>query len=339
MSTSKLAKILIEAGRTVKDFAEMTDSGDQQTFTIAGGTIYSGRTGYTPEARPSGVVTGKNMITPNATNSEVDIAAFTAYSKGVLRSVSAATATINRPATAGYAVVNSVTMASDGSIAIVEGTHATDSTFVETRGAAGGPPLIPVYDVELGQVRTTISTDSVVTTDEVFQVPGDSTERADFPLFETNNTGLGESADVAAQKNAHLKFNAALPKIHTGSVAKAVYIKYYAPTFIEQRGVDFVPAEKSHSVSSQQIYNETIASSSESLNAGGFTAILGDGVTDTLVAEKNQVLTVKHMPNRNLAPYTLTQGTIGLGRTYPVGNQNQAAVTITSERETAEFSS
>jgi hypothetical protein len=75
----------------------------------------------------------------------------------------------------------------------------------------------------------------------------------------------------------------------------------------------------------------------ESLNAGSFTALLSDGVTDALVAEKNQLLTVKYYPDRNQSPFLLTQGTIGLGRTYPVANQNQATVTISAESESADF--
>lgn len=340
MSTSKNAKVQIETGRSVNDYAAMTDSGDHQVYTITGGTIFSGRSGYTPDVRPSGVVTGKGMITVSATNNEINIAAFTAYSKGTLKSVSAATATITRPATAGLSKVHSVTMASDGTIAIVDGTNGTDTTFSETRAAAGGPPLIPVYDVEIGQIRTTASTAAAITSDEVFQVIGTHTERSDYPLYDTNNVGLGESAEVSAQKNAHVKFNSVLPLIHTGTLPKAIYIKYYAPIFSDvSRASDFVPAEKSHSVSSQQIYGETIASVSESLGAGSFIALLSDGVTDALVAEKNQILTVKHFPDRNLTPYTLTQGTIGLGRTYPVANQNQAAVTISAEKESAEFAS
>ena len=337
MSTSKLSQIFIETGRTLNDFGVMQDSGDNTIFTISGGTVFSGRDGSVPTVRSSGVVTGRAMVTVSTVNNEVDVAAFTANSKGVVKSVSAGTATISRPTTAGYAVVSSVTMASDGSLVIVEGTHATNATFSEVRDAAGGPPLIPIYDVEIGQVRTTVSTAGVVTADEVFQVIGNHVESASFPLFDVDNVGQGSNAANSSQINANLKFQSALPLIHTGAVPKAVFIKYYAPIFSLQRGVDFVPAEKSHSVSSQQIYDETIASSAESLNAGGFTAYLGDGITDSLVVEKNQVLTVKHLQNKNLAPYSLTQGTIGLGRTYPVANQNQAAVTVAAERETAEF--
>jgi hypothetical protein len=341
MSTSKLGKIMIESGRTLNDFAAMQDSGDGQIFTITGGTVFSGRGGSEPAVRASGVVTGRNMVAVSTVTDEVDVASFTAYSKGLLKSVSPATATIGRPGTAGYALVSSVTMASDGSIAVVAGTAATGASgvFSETRGGNAGPPLIPVYDVEIAQVRTTVSTAGTFTADEVFQVIGTHVEHSAYPVFEVDGVGQGSNAAVSAQVNGHVKFADVLPSIHTGGIPKAVYLKYYAPIFTEQRGSDFVPAEKSHSVSSQQIYNETIASSSESLNAGGFTAFLGDGITDPIVAEKNQVLTVKYLSNRNLAPYSLTQGTIGLGRTYPVANQNQAAVTISAERETAEFSS
>jgi hypothetical protein len=122
---------------------------------------------------------------------------------------------------------------------------------------------------------------------------------------------------------------------------KKVYIRYYSPTFVEaQRAMDFEPIEQTHSVSSSQVYgNKSVGSVSASLGQGAFTAMLSDGVTDALLAEQDEIITVKFYPDRNANPYVLTQGTLGVKRTFPVANQNQAACTITGETASANFAS
>ena len=103
--------------------------------------------------------------------------------------------------------------------------------------------------------------------------------------------------------------------------------------------LDFTPAESSHTVTSQEYYRGALASVSESVGQGGFTALLNDGLTDSIVGEKNQVITVKQFPDENKNPFSLTQGKLGITRTFPVANQIQAECTISAERGTAEFSS
>jgi len=339
MPTAENAKIEIESGAgTLTSYTAMTDSGDRQIFTA--GTLWSGKSGYTPDVRPNGIVSGRNVLSTHADDDKVTVAAFTAYSKGSLQTVTATTATFTRPTTASRACVYSVTMASDGSMAVVKGTVSADTSFSSTRDGAGGPPLIPVESVEVGQIRITSSTSAAVASSEIYQVVGTHTERSDYPSWTENNTGDGEQADSSAEENAHIKFDSVLPAIHTGSVAKPVYIQYYTPTFIELgKAVDFVPAEEAHSVSSQQIYRKTIASTSKSLGQGSFTAMLNDGVTDALLSEKNEKITVKFYPDEDESAYILTQGTLGVSRTFPAGDQIQAACTVTAESVSAEFSS
>ena len=338
MSTSANAKVQIEIGRTLQSFTQMTDGGDRTVFYRA--SIWSGMSGYEPDVRPNGIITGRNILSTHDDDDTVTVAAFTAYSKGTLQTVSATTATITRPNTAGKSQVVSVTMASDGSIATVEGTIGADTTFSETRDAAGGPPLIPVNSVEIGQIRTTTSTAAAIASSEIFQVVGTHAERYDYPTWEEYNLGDGDDAETTAQENAYIEFPSALPASHTGPVAKGVYIQYYTPTFGDlSKAMDFVPAENSHSISSTEYYNGTIASRSKSLGQGGFTALLNDGIKDTLVANQDEVLTVKFFPDRNKSAYILTQGAIGLGRTFPVNDQNQASVTVSAERKSVNFSS
>jgi len=322
----------------------MTDSGDRQIFNSAD-SAWSGKAGFAPTILPNGVVTGKNMVIPavSTTNDLVDVKAFSANSIGVVQTVSAATdETITRGATSNIGKISSVTMDSAGAIAILPGTDSSDATVNDVRASAGGPPLIPVDSVELAQVRlsgTGAGDAAAITAAQIFQVPNQHTELANFPTFDVNNIGKGTETPVAAEVNAFVKMASVLPASHTGAVAKRIYIQYYTPTFTPlSRTVDFVPVEISHSSSSQELYLVTVGSSSSSLGQGSFTALLTDGITDDIVVNKNQVITVKFFSDINKAPFILTQGLIGVGRTFPVEDQNQAAITITSEVESADFS-
>jgi len=337
MATAKDAKIQIELGQSFTDYAAMTDSGDHQIFTA--GTIWSGKSGKTPVVRPNGMVTGIDVLSTHATNDTVTIGAFTAYSEGTLHSVTATTDTITRPATA-VAKINSITMTDAGAIAVVAGTDGATTAFSETRGAAGGPPEIPADSVEIGQIRVTSDTAAAIAASEIFQVVGTHTERYDYPVWAEYNYGFGNAADSVAEQTAHIKFASALTAIHASAAYKKVYIAYYTPIFSDlARTMDFTAAETSGSVSSQKYYGGSVGSVSESLGAGAFTALLNNGVTDNLVTNKGQVLTVKFFPDENAAPYIITQGGIYLTRTFPAENQIQASVTIAAENASAEYSS
>ena len=93
---------------------------------------------------------------------------------------------------------------------------------------------------------------------------------------------------------------------------------------------DFVPPETSHSVSSTQIYGTTLGSTSSTLGQGSFTAYLSNGIGDGLVGLKNQTLWFRFYPDRYASSYMLTQGKLGIARTFPAGDNIQAACTISA---------
>ena len=345
MATSKNAKLQFESGQTVQEYAAMADSGDHKVHTVSGRTVFSGKSGFAPIVRPNGVVSGRKMISTHATNDTVTQAAFTAYSGGTLYSVSTTNPTITRAAT-DVAQIHSITMDNSGAIAVVEGEDSADSTLSEVRGAPGGPPSIPADSVEIAQIRLTGNTPAAISADEIFQVVGTHAERFDFPTWNVNPVGDGDKADASAQKNAYIEFDSALPLIHGAAptdpadLYKKVYLKSYAPIFVEaQRALDFTPSENTHSVSSTQYYNGTIGSVAASLGQGGFIALLTDNITDALLQEQDEICTFKHFPDRNKTAYTITQGTLGVKRTFPVADQNQATCTISAETGSAGFSS
>lgn len=316
MATAENAKLQYEGGQSFTAMTALTNSGDETTFTSAA-SLWSNRAGYAPVVRPNGLLTG-GAITPHASdNDKVNVAALTLNLNGVVTSVNAGTATITRGQSTDTHNITSITINSSGAITAVSGTDGT--AFSETRGAAGGPPLIAVDSVEIGQVRTTSVSAALVTAAEIFQVVGTHTERADFPLYTVN------------YQSGSVTFLAALPEIHTGPVPKKVFASYYAPIFADiSLASEFIPPETTHSVTSTQIYGTTLGSTASTLGQGSFTAYLQDGVSDALVTLKNAVLWFKFFPDRYKSSYILTQGKLGISRTFPAGDNIQAACTISA---------
>ena len=330
MATAENALLKYEAGQSYTDFTALADDGDQMIFTSSA-DLWSGKEGYDVDIRPNGLITG-GEVTSADSNDTVAVAALTCYLAGVKTSVSSGTVTVTRPST-DVARINSITVASDGSLTEVTGTEGSDQTFSETRGAAGGPPWIPTDSIEIAQVRMTTSAAATLSEDQIKQVVGTHRERYDQPIWDVNYL------------DAQVEFISALPLIHSddsGSTTKtkAVYASYYEPDFADvPKSANFVPPENSHSVSSTQIYGMTLGSSSKSLNQGSFTAYLRDGVSDNLLKEKDSTLWFKFFPNRLKTDYLICQGKLGISRSFPAADEIQAECTISAQFEGEEVTS
>lgn len=321
MATAENAKLQYEAGQNSVAMSALVNSGDETTFTSAA-TLWSGRAGYAPVVRPNGVLTGFG-VTTHASDDTVTIAAGTLNLQGVVTSVNAGTLVASRGLTTDTHRITSLTVNTSGALAAVAGVDGT--AFSETRGADGGPPLIPVDSVEIGQVRLSSITAAVVDEAEIYVVVGLHRERADFPLYDINYDA------------GSVTFLDALPEIHTGPVPKAIYASYASPIFADVAlASDFVPPETSHSVSSTQVYGTTLGSTSSTLGQGSFTAYLSNGVSDALVVLKNATLWFKFFPDRYASPYILAQGKLGIARTFPAGDTLQAACTISASAAATE---
>lgn len=325
MATAENAKLQYEAGQTAYPMAALTDNGGHKVFESSA-AVFSKKVGHAPIVRPNGLITG-GIVTPAGTiaNNTIDVSAISCYLAGIKTAVGAATSqTITRAAT-NVSKISSITVSSAGAIAIVAGTDGTDATFSETRAAAGGPPLIPVGSIEVAQVRYSSNVAAAVVSTEIFQVPGLHMEYYNYPGFSIN------------YEDANVEFTSALPLSHTGAVPKKIYASYADPIFADVSEVkDFKPAETTHRVSSTQIYRGTIGNSSSSLGQGGFTAYLENGIGDPLVSLKNQILWFKFFPDYTQTPYIMTNGRLGIGRTFPAGDGIQAACTISADHESFE---
>lgn len=321
-----------ESAQSQQAFAALTNSGDNKTFTSTT-KPWSQADGYDAVIAPYGLINGGVIIpAAAASNNNVDVSAMLLMAPGMTGasattgriSVNAATnVACTRGTTNGYRIT-SITVDSTGAVTAVAGTEST--AFTETRGSAGGPPLIPVGSVEIGQVRFTSITAAVVSASEIYQVVGTHQERYDYPVY---------AVDYLRGK---VTFSAALPLIHTGAVAKSVRVRVATPVFAEIANArDWVPAETSNSVSSEDTYTGPLGKVSSSLGQAGLTAFLGDGLTDGLLAKVGQKLIFRFKPSRNGTPYQLTQGVLGVARTFGVKSSPQANFTVSAESASVDF--
>lgn len=319
MPTAKNAKSQYEAGQNTVAMSALSDSGDRTTFEGASG-LWSRRTGYAYEVRPNGLISG-GEITAAASGDDdvVDVAAGSAYINGVLVEWAADTdVAITRGLTTDTHAITSITVTAAGAVAAVAGTDGTAHS--ETRAAEGGPPLIAVTSIEIGQVRTSSVTAAAVLAAEIKQVFGQHCEHYMTPSY-TVDEYAGE-----------VTFAQALPAIHTGALPKAVYASYSTPIFADiPKCSDFVAPENSYSVNSTEYYGGTEGSVTSSLNAGSFTTLLQDGVSDPIVQLAGENLWFRHYPDRARAPYVIAQGILGIARTWPAGDSIQANCSINAD--------
>lgn len=313
MATNIDARLQYEAGSTAYSMAALTPSSDTLSYSGAAAP-WSNRSGYAPVVRPNGILSG-GAITVSGTDNVVNIAAISCNLNGVVTAVAGGTLTASRGALTDTHRITSLTINSSGSLAAVAGGDGT--AFSETRGADGGPPYIPVDSIEIGQVRFTSVTAAAVTAAEIFSVPGTHTEMAYAPLYEVNNV------------EGKVTMYAAVAKNHTGDLPKRIYASYATPQFADIAiAGDFVPPTETWSVSSTQYYGVTRGSSSKSLNAGSFTMILNDGISDPILQMEGEDLWFKFFQDRARTPYELCQGKFGISRTFVVANEPQAACVI-----------
>ncbi|MDD2885274.1 MAG: hypothetical protein PHT48_09550 [Dechloromonas sp.] len=318
--SNKNAKIEYESGVTPFLMGALTDSGDRTLFTSEA-DLFSATEGNAPDVRPDGILTGGDVIPAvSGTNDLVDVAALTCYLAGVLTSVAADTdVAITRPATA-VSKVNSITVNSSGAVAVVAGTDGGTTAFSETRGAAGGPPYIPVGSIELAQVRVASDTAAAITAAQIFKVVGTHREMSTWPNHVINYS------------RGTVTFNSPLSASHTGDLAKGVYASYAEPIFVEQSiSKDFVPAETTHSGSSEEYYQQTIGNAASSLGQSSFVALLSDGITDDILKQRNKKIWLRFFQDKYKSAHILTLGLLGVSRTFPVNNRPSVSCTITPE--------
>lgn len=325
-------ELYMETGKTPLGIQLLSDLGDHQTFGLPGVDLWSALA--LTDVRPNGVIAGVNMGSPAASgaNDACDVAAIVCMIMGVKTPVAADTdVTITRPAT-DVAKINSFTVTSAGEIAVVAGLDGLSSAYSLVRGAAGGPPLIPVDSTELFLVKVTDSDPAPITAGQIVH----TTEFAE--VFTIHETGFGDHSEFSLRRRAHIFMGRELPLIHTGPATRRIYADIAEPqkTLISKTK-DFKAAEVSSSITSTQFYDALDAEDSDSLAAGGFSAKLVNGVSDLILASRKKVRTFWFYPDKDQTDHVLTQGKVSAARTWEVGGGTMAAVVIAAKQASVEI--
>jgi len=327
MATAENAKVNIEAGQNPIAINSLTPDGAFTVFTASGSPQFSAADGAETVVVVDGLTTG-GVITPTpATNDSVDFSDLT-YSLAGASGVALAGAAIDlatERAAVTTALILSITIDSGGAIDVLSGIDGALNP-TGARGTAGAPPLILVGSIEIGQVHLTDSTAAEILDTEIFQVTGLHVERSTFPVFTISN------------RDGNVTFITGLQPIHTGVVARDVQASYFTPIYAEVSDAsDFVPPENSDSSTSTQVYGRTVSATSSTLNQGTFSALLVDGITDLVIQQKGQNLWFQFFPNRFATTNSiLTQGKLGVTRSFPADDLISAACTITAAEEAEE---
>ena len=324
--------VRIEAGTTAYPFEEMTST-DNIVFGSSA-SPWSGAAGAEPVVGPYGLLTGGAITPTPATPNSVTVATADVMMPGAdganaatgVLTVSGAV-TVPHQTTDSYRIT-AITVDADGDLVAVQGAgHA--SAFSTVRGDDGGPPLIPVGSIEIGHVRRSAAESTAVLASEIIQIPGLTVERSDYPVYEINYaTGA-------------VTFAEALPLIHVGPAPKDVYARFSTPLFAPVPYTsDWTPAESTYSVSSTDTYDGPVGSATSSLGQASFTAQLKDGITENFLSSKGNTVWVEFRPDRDKSlPKQLTQGVLGVSRTFPAGGGFSASCTVTPRVESLDVAS
>jgi hypothetical protein len=284
-STGRKGKITTELGKTTYTQDALSSvtvpAADVNKKFEGSAERFSGIEGNEPIVYLDGVESGCN-ISISATANAYDVSAGTFYIKGTSYSLSASTAntSLTRPTVDGNITVNAISVDTSGSLTVTAGSEGTTST---TRGAAGGPPFIPVDEVLLGYITlgfTSVSGGLVVTASEL---DNDSKEYTYLPGYKVIYHDTAESKGL-------INFDAALNAIHTGSVTRNVYATYYAPlSWVEiSDSKDAVTTSDQSTVKSQAYDDDTEGTSMGIKSWSGSFDYYDDKVSATMLRELDE---------------------------------------------------
>ena len=331
MALTQNASVEYEANQAAFPFEAMTQDPVDSRVYNASVSPFSRASGAAPVIVPYGIDTGGAIIPESGgTDDQVDVGAAVVRMAGAAGAdqdgkvqVAGATLTVARPSTQDY-LITSITVDNTGTLAMVLGTEG--AAFDTTRGAAGGPPYIPVDSIEIGQVRYMSQTSAPVAAGEISQVDGLSAERWNFPIFTPN------------YREGSITFGADLAAIHTGDVPKLVYVRGATPIFVEKtRSRNWAAAEETHSVSSEPYYDGPVVAISASVNQASFETVFEDGHTDALLGLVGQILWFRFKQDKYASAGQLVNGVVAVDRDYTHGQDPTGTVTISASEKSADF--
>lgn len=200
-------KLMTQTEAKIVLFKALTPDPDLQKFASGNMFWVEEPPGY-PEVRVDGIVSG-GSVNPTANNNEVQVEAIVTQNAGAeVNAAADLSVTVTRPTTGGMVVVNAIVVDGAGAITNVPGTEGASGG---ARGAAGGPPFIPVGSLVVAEVVLGSTVAAKVLAGEINM---DAAERADSPSYDIDFL------------DGKVVLTSPLPAIHTGSTVRKVYAQY-----------------------------------------------------------------------------------------------------------------
>jgi len=322
-------KLMMEAGGTYYPYEAMTkQSDDTKQYEVTAGRLFSRASNIlgidqSYSVSIDGVVSGCRII-PAISGSDdvVDVLVGTINIAGVEVSCAGATdLAIARGASA--CIKYSILVSDAGVVSALAGT--TFTSLSTTRGADGGPPLVTVGYVEIGQIWYISLTPAAVASTEIHMDPESHREYSIYPGWKYGNPTIDDDQKI--------ELAIALMLNHTGPVSRVLYAQYYNPTFIKLDNVfDFKPPRSTYSGSDQKTYDEVARSSgNESYGDASFNILIDHNGDNILSRAAGDVRWFKFYPDRTKDNYILFCGRISYTDEYPQDNLMKASVTVVTE--------
>ena len=304
-------RLMVEDSAASAPLEQMSDSGDHLTFSCAG-TRFSlcekdaNGVDRRPVVKPDGLQNGC-LVAPAASggNDAVDVSGGIAWIGGSSVTVSPQIdIAVTRPS-ASMKKISSVVIDGAGSVSVIAGTQAAD--YSNQRSASGGAPYIPLGKVELATVRLGSETSATLAPNEVVFAP-EFTHTPSYRLLPYSAT---------------LEFFVPLPLIHTGSVARNVWITRYEPSFTQLDAASVRPPAMSF-----EIDQATGKASRAKLKTGSLVIALSGDQTDLARRIDGTVRLFEFMPDSTQTRKELFYAAVEIVADYTPGGLMTGAATL-----------
>lgn len=328
--TGRYAKVEVEVGATFYALAALSTvsspAADVGKKFLTSAVFISDHENRQPVVRLDGVISGLNL-SPGSGYNEVDFSAGSVYIKGAQVDVTAGTVIeLTRPTSSGQIKTFAICVDENGTVAATAGTAGAPST---TRGAAGGPPYLPLDQVLIGYVNMSYyggseSGAAVVTAAEI---DNETKERATIPSYQVKyHDGKGSSAT----NYGVIEFATALPLIHnTGASRRNVYASYYSPTFEQiQEAKDFSFSQDVNTYKSKAYLDESEETALGTEMWSGSGTVYWSKVDDLLSVVINSKRWVKIYPDINETGYVCGRCIVKANKSLPLEDTMSASVTL-----------
>lgn len=276
--------------------------------------------------RPDGHISG-GSASSNGTNDEVDVTASAVYIGGARVTSSAVSGlSIARPSVDTH-IKYAICVNSSGVVSAEAGSEGT--SFSDTRGAAGGYPLVPAGMTQICGVQYSSQTPALVLAAEIDETPIGEDGLGGRILYDYPNFELVLHPDFDAGIDyAHVKYSFAPATLYADADGARCYVTYSTPSFSEIGLTnDLVLPEETVSGNSTTVYRKVLKSVSRDQNDFTLT-IMGDDIVNDMAPFRGKDVWFKAVFDPLIpTKYALFAASVGVATSIPSDDNTTYSLT------------